>query len=215
MPGLFIDVHFISGTVQDSNSSETLTSEDGDTQVLTSPQGKVIPPFVQVSQNELPRGSNERHTKTGQLVTEQEPSFASDTSEEADQNNSGVRLKVGEESKFILLENLPQDGIAQKLKVLETEASEDTQEPIQEDKVDTSHLPFICPHPLEVEKAAPVYGPEEEDVEQVGMSNFPLLTSISTDDLPDLEDDEPTVDFSTDQSSKIKILMYPDDEETY
>lgn len=203
MPGLFIDVHFILGTVQDSNSSETLTLEDDDTQVLTSPQGKVIPPCVRVSHNELSRGSNELHTKTGQLVTEQEPSFVSDTSEEADQNNSDVGLKVGEEGKFILLENL-------KLKVLETEASEDNQEPIQEDKVDTSHLPFICPHPLEVEKSAPVYGPEEEE-----MSNFPLLTSISTDDLPDLEDDEPTVDFSTDQSSKIKILMYPDDEETY
>lgn len=197
MPGLLIDVRFILGTVQDPNLSETL--EDDGTQGLTAPQGKAIPPFVQVSQDELSHGSSEPRTKTGQLATEQEPGFVSDTSE----------------SNVTLLENLPQDGTAQKLKVLETEVSEDTQEPVQEDKVDASHLPFICPHPLEVEKAAAVYGPKEEDVGQVEMSNCPLLTSISTDDLPDLEDDEPTADFSSDRSSKIKILMYPDDGETY
>lgn len=120
-----------------------------------------------------------------------------------------------EESKLLHLETLSQDGIVQKLKVLETETSEDTQEPIQKEEVATSHLPFVCPRPLEVVKAAAAHGPEQEDEEQLEMFNLPQLSSISTDDLPDLEDDESTLAFSTDQSSKIKIVMYPDDEGSY
>lgn len=120
-----------------------------------------------------------------------------------------------EESKLLHLETLSQDGIVQKLKGLETEASEDTQEPIQKEELATSYKPFVCPRPLEVVKAAAARGPEQEDEEQQEMFNLPQLGSISTDDLPDLEDDESTLAFSTDQSSKIKIIMYPDDEGTY
>ncbi|XP_029699985.1 dynein assembly factor 1, axonemal-like [Takifugu rubripes] len=188
------------GACQEFNFSET-TFEENDTHISSSLRGKMMQPFDSQNFSE--------DLLDGQLSQGQEGhSSQIETLENVDQNKVEINLKVGE--------TLPQDGIVQNLKVLETETSEDTQEPIQKEEVATSHLPFVCPRPLEVVKAAAAHGPEQEDEEQLEMFNIPQLSSISTDDLPDLEDDdESTLAFSTDRSSKIEIIMYPDDEGTY
>lgn len=163
----------------------------------------MIQPFVKVSQNvsedfmqgQLSQGSLAFQTTTGQLVAEEEDhSFLKEHLEMAD-----LKLKVVEENNIIDLENMPQDGIVQRLKMLEIKPSED----------------IVYPHSLKVKRAIPLHGPEEEDTEQMEMFSFPVLTSICTDDLPDLEDAEPTLAFSNGQSSKVQILLYPKDEETY
>ncbi|TWW77857.1 Dynein assembly factor 1, axonemal [Takifugu flavidus] len=188
------------GAGQEFNFSET-TFEENDTHISSSLRGKMMQPFDSQNFSE--------DLLDGQLSQGQEGhSSQIETLENVDQNKVEINLKVGE--------TLPQDGIVQNLKVLETETSEDTQEPIQKEDVATSHLPFVCPRPLEVVKAAAAHGPEQEDEGQLEMFNLPQLSSISTDDLPDLEDDdESTLAFSTDRSSKIEIIMYPDDEGTY
>lgn len=211
MLGLFKNVFFILGSIENSISPET-TVEENDAQISTPSQGKMIQSCVQVSQNvpedfmqgQFSQGSCALQTKTEELVVEQ-----GDRLEKGDLDKFEGELKVAEENKFIDLENLPHDGIVQKIKLLEIETSEDTQEPNQKEKVAMNNLPLVCPHPLNVKKAAPVYGPEKD------AEHPPLLISICTDDLPDLEDAESTVAFPTEQSSKQKILMYPEHEEPY
>lgn len=217
MRDLFINVHCIIESTEDSIPPET-TVEENNTQILsTSVQGKMIQSCVEVSQNvsedfvqgQLSQGPRVFQTKTEELVVEQGHHF-----EKGDVDKFESKFKVAEENKVTAVENLPQDGIVQKMKLLERETSEDTKESIQKEEVAMSNLALACPHPFKVEKAAPVYGPEE-DAEQKESFHPPELSSICTDDLPDLEDVESTVAFSSNQFSKIKILMYPEDEETY
>ena len=66
---------------------------------------------------------------------------------------------------------------------------------------------------FKVESIAKVFGPE--DAEQKDFFHLPELSSICTNDLPDLEDVESTVAFSTNQFSKIKLLTYAKDEDGY
>lgn len=210
MRDLFINVHYIIESTEDSIPPET-TAEENNTQILsTSVQGKMIQSCVEVSQNvsedfvqgQLSQGSRVFQTRTEELVVEQGHHF-----EKGDRYKFESKFKVAEENKITAVENLPQDGI-------ERETSQDTKESIQKEEVAMSNLALACPHPFKVEKAAPVHGPKE-DAEQKEFFHPPELSSICTDDLPDLEDVESTVAFSSNQFSKIKILMYPEDEETY
>lgn len=177
----------------------------------TSVQAKKIQSCVQVSQNvskdfvqvQLLQGSGEFQTKTEELMVEQGNHF-----EKGDLDKFESKLKVAEE---IDVENLPKDGIIQKIKLLERETSEDTEESIQKKEVPICNLALVCPH-FKVEKAAPVFGPQK-DTEQNEFFNLPESSSIYTDDLPDLEDVESTI-ASSHRISKTKILMCPKVEET-
>lgn len=216
MLGLFINVLFILGSIENSISPET-TIEENDSQIMTSVQEKMIQSCAQVSQNvsedfmqgQLSQESCAFQTNTEELVVEQ-----GDHLEKGALDKFEGELKVAEENKLIDLENLPYNGIVQKIKFLERETSEDTREPNQKKEVALSNLPLVCPHPLNIEKAAQVCGPEG-DAEHLDLFWSPLLSSICTNDLPDLEDAESTVVFPTEQSSKQKIFMYPENEEAY
>lgn len=206
----FIIAHYITESTEDSIPPETQV-EENDTQILsTSVQGKKIQSCVQVSQYvsedfvqaQLLQWSCAFQTKTEELMREQGHHI-----EEGDLDKFESKLKVAEE---IDVENLPNDGIVQKNKLLERETSEDTTESIQKEQVPMSNLNLVCPH-FKVENAAPVFRPQK-DTEQ---KDLPEFSSICTDDLPDLEDVESTMAFSTNQISKIKILMCPKVEETY
>lgn len=149
----------------------------------TSVQATKIQSCVQVSQNvskdfvqvQLLQGSREFQTKTEELMAEQEHHF-----EKGDLDTFESKLKVAEK---IDVENLPKDGIAQKIKLLVRETSEDTKESIQKKDFSFTHF--------KAEKAAPVFGPQK-DAEQNEFFNLPESSSIYTDDLPDLEDVEST-----------------------
>lgn len=215
MLGLFINVLFILGSIENSIPLETTVEDDA--QISMSVQGKMIQSCVQVSQNvpedfmqgQLSQGSRAFQTNTEELVVEQ-----GDHLEKGALDKFEGELKAAEENKLIDLENLPYDGIVQKITFLERETLEDTQEPNQKKEVAMSNLPLLCPHHLNTEKAAQVCGPEE-DAEHLDLFRSPLLSSICTNDLPDLEDAESTVVFPTEQPSKQKIFMYPENEEAY
>lgn len=146
---------------------------------------------MQVSQNvskdfvqgQLLQGSREIQTKTEELMVEQGHHF-----EKGDLDTFESKLKVAEE---IDVKNLPKDGIAQKIKLLVRETSEDTKESIQKKEVPIRNLSLVCPD-FKAEKAAPVFGPQK-DAEQNDFFNLPESSSIYTDDLPDLEDVESTI----------------------
>lgn len=213
---LFINIHFILGSTENSIPPET-TVEENDAQISTSVQEKMIQSCdLQVNQNvskdfkqsQLSQRSHAFHTE--ELVVEQ-----GDHWEKGDLDTFEDELKVAEENKLIDLEKLPHDGNVQKIEVLEreTETSEDTQEPNHKEKVTMNDIPLTCPHPLN-EEAAPVYGPEE-DTEHLDLFCLPLLSSMYTDDLPDLNDAEFMVAFPTRQSSKQKRLLHSEDGETH
>lgn len=215
MLGLFVNAHFILGSIENSILPETTV--DNGAQISTSVQGMMIQSCAQVSQNvsedfmqvQLLQVSHASQTKTEELVVEQ-----GDHIEKGDLDKFEGELKVAEENILIDLENLPHNGIVQKLKILERETSEDTKESIRKEEVAMSNQALVHPHPFHVEKTAPVHR-QEEYAGHLDLFCLPLLSSICTDDLPDLEDSESTVAFPTEQSSKQNILMYPEDEETY
>lgn len=203
MLGLFINVDFILGSIENSILPETTVEDDA--QISTSVERVMIQSCLQDSQNvsedliqvQLLQGSHASQTKTeekGDLDT--------------------FELKVAEKNKLIDAENLPHNRIVQKLKVLEGQTSGDNKESTQKEEAAMNNIALVGRHSLHVEKTAPAHGPVE-DAEDLDLFNRPLLSSICTDDLPDLEDAESTVAFPTKQSSKQNILMYPEDEETY
>lgn len=199
--GLFINVHFILESIENINSPKT-TVEENNPKIPTSVQAKILQSCVQVGQNvsedfmqgQLSQWPRAFPTKTGELVEQGQGEF-----------------KIAEENTLIDQDTLPHNGIVQKIKLLEKETPEDTQEPNQKNK-SISNLPLVRPHSPNVDKAAPIYGPEE-DAEHPDIFRPSLLNSICTDDLPDLEDAEITVASPIEQPAEQKILIYP--EETY
>lgn len=168
---MFINVHVITESVEDSIRPAT-TVEENDTQILSiSVQGTMIQSCVQVNQKDSVQDQLSQGTE--ELVVEQE------------------------DHKLTDVEMLPQDGIVQSMKLHERETSEDIKESTQKEEVAVSNLALAFPH-NKVEKAAPAYGPEE-DAEQKEFFHLPELSSICADDLPDLEDVESTVAYTEDE----------------
>lgn len=198
MLGLFINADFIIESIGDSIPPEK-TVEENDVQSSMSVKGKMIHSCVQVSQNfsedfvqgQLSQGSYAFQTKTEELVVEQGDQF-----EKSYMDNFEKKLKEAEEDNVTDAESLPQDGIVQKIKLLERKTSEDTEQSIQKEELaQGSNLALVCPRPFKVEKAAPAYGPEK-DAEKKEFFHLPKLGLICTGDLPDLEDVKSTA-FST------------------